>query len=685
MLFWPNVGLGKCFLNIFNKILIANRGEVAVRIILACKKLHIATVAVYSDADKHSPFVKMADEAVHIGESPAQQSYLNQTKIIQAALTSGADAIHPGFGFLSENPDFAQQCQVANLQFIGPSGDTMILMASKSASKELVDSLGLPIIPGLANPPQDVDSLFNAAKQIGFPVLIKASAGGGGMGMRVVNSEDEFVNALSATKQEAISAFGNDHVLVEKYFQKVRHIEVQLLCDQHGNALHCYERECSIQRRRQKVLEEAPAPSISEQLRHDICAASVKIAQAVKYQGLGTVEFMVEEGTDNFYFLEMNTRLQVEHGITEKITGLDLVALQIEIAQGQVLSLSQEDISINGHAIECRLYAEDPMQNFMPSIGQVLHWQPYESAGIRTDSGIETGSHISSYYDPMLAKLISFDKDRNTAIRAMNRHLENSQLLGLTTNQAFLKNILKHPKFLQGNTSTDFIEQNFQTLTEPLGVDDIERVLVVAAVQQAMAQEIGLASHGPSLRNYALEFYDMTYSLTVHHRSEWGYEVTLDAQRGAGQKSDEVNGAKKIIEVDVITHSLQKYLHRSVCETLLSINGHSHTYKCALEKNTLHIHSNDLGVQKVAYVSRFSNGNLQTDGAGYHAAMPGRIVDVLVAQGDEVKEGDKLLTMESMKMEHSTFAKSHGVVAQLLVATGDLVNKGDTLIDIQDK
>ena len=672
-------------MKLFNKILIANRGEVAVRIILACKKLHIATVAVYSDADKHSPFVKLADEAIYIGESSAQQSYLNQKKILQAALTSGADAIHPGFGFLSENPEFAQQCQAANLKFIGPDRDSMILMASKSASKELVESLHLPIIPGLANPPQDVDSLFNAAQQIGFPVLIKASAGGGGMGMRVVNTEDEFANALSATKQEAISAFGNDHVLVEKYFQKVRHIEVQLLCDQHGKTLHCYERECSIQRRRQKVLEEAPAPSISKQLRHDICAASVKIAQAVNYQGLGTVEFMVEEGTDNFYFLEMNTRLQVEHGITEKITGLDLVSLQIEIAQGQALSLSQEDISINGHAIECRLYAEDPQQNFMPSIGQVLHWQPYENTGIRTDSGIESGSNISSYYDPMLAKLISFDKDRHTAIRAMNRHLENSQLLGVTTNQAFLKNILKHPNFLQGNTSTDFIEQNIQTLTEPLPFDDIERVLVVAAVQQAMAQEIGVAHNGPSTRNYPLEYSAVSYSLTVCHISERGYQVTLDEHQGSGQQSDKLKDGKNIfeVEVEVIGHSLQKGLTPSVCETLLSINGHSQIYTCVFEENSLHIHANDIGAQKVAYVSRFSNGNLQTDGAGYQAAMPGRIVDVLVAQGDEVKEGDKLLTMESMKMEHSTFAKSHGVVAQLLVATGDLVNKGDTLIDIQ--
>ena len=672
-------------MTMFNKILIANRGEVAVRIILACKKLHIATVAVYSDADKHSPFVRLADEAIYIGESSAQHSYLNQNKILQAALTSQADAIHPGFGFLSENPDFAQQCQAANLQFIGPDRDAMILMSSKSASKELVESLNLPIIPGLANPPQDVDSLFNAAQQIGFPVLIKASAGGGGMGMRVVNSEDEFVNALSATKQEAISAFGNDHVLVEKYFKKVRHIEVQLLCDQHGKALHCYERECSIQRRRQKVVEEAPAPSISKQLRRDICAASVKIAKAVNYQGLGTVEFMVEEGTDNFYFLEMNTRLQVEHGITEQITGLDLVSLQIEIAQGQILSLSQDDISINGHAIECRLYAEDPQQNFMPSVGEVLHWQPYENSGIRTDSGIETGSHISSYYDPMLAKLISFDKDRNTAIRAMNRHLENSQLLGLTTNQGFLRNILKHPKFLQGNTSTDFIEQNIQSLTDPLPLDDIERLLVVAAVQQAMAQEIGVASREPKSRSYALEFSGISYFLAVVHTLGQSYQVTLDAPRGSGQTNDELKGAKKIIEVEVIAHALQKHLNQSVCETLLSINGHTHTYRCALEKNTLHIHANDLSAQKVLYVSRFSNGNLQTDGAGYQAAMPGRIVDVLVAQGDEVQEGDKLLTMESMKMEHSTFAKSHGVVDQLMVATGDLVNKGDTLIDIQDK
>ncbi len=676
-------------MKLFNKILIANRGEVAVRIILACQKLHIATVAVYSDADKHSPFVKMADEAIHIGESPAKDSYLNQVKILQAALDSGADAIHPGFGFLSENPDFAQQCQAENLKFIGPNPDTMVLMSSKSASKELVSSLDLPVIPGLANPDQDLESLFNAAKQIGFPVLIKASAGGGGMGMRVVNSEDEFTHALSATKQEALNAFGNEHMLVEKYFQKVRHIEVQLLCDQHGKALHCYERECSIQRRRQKVVEEAPASSISEKLREDICAASVKIAQAVKYQGLGTVEFMVEEDTDNFYFLEMNTRLQVEHGITEKITGLDLVSLQIEIAQGQALSLSQEDISVNGHAIECRLYAENPMQDFMPSIGEILHWQPYEGHGIRTDSGIESGSHISSYYDPMLAKLISFGKDRNTAIRAMNRHLENSQLLGLTTNQAFLKNILKHPKFLQGETSTDFIANNIHVLIEPLSSQCIEQLLVVAVLQRAISQKIGLAKHVRSIRNYALEFEGVTYSLSAHYTGINCYQVILSENKNNEKKVEELTFDKKMVEVEVIKYSLPNSLANpltnEVCEMQLSMNGRSQVYTCALEKDALNIHANDMGGQKVVYLSRFSNSNLQIDGAGYQAAMPGRIVEVLVDKGEEVKEGDKLLTMESMKMEHSTFAKSNGVVAQLFVANGDLVNKGDTLIDIQDK
>jgi len=670
---------------VFNKILIANRGEVAVRIILACQKLHIATVAVYSDADKNSPFVKMADEAIYIGQSPAQFSYLNQDKIIEAAQLTKADAIHPGFGFLSENPEFAQKCQQAAIEFIGPSSDTMILMSSKSASKELVASLDLPIIPGLANPPQDTDALFQAAKDIGFPVLIKASAGGGGMGMRVVNSEQEFTNALTATKQEAKGAFGDDHVLVEKYFQEVRHIEVQLLCDHHGQYLHCFERECSIQRRRQKVIEEAPASSVSESLRQKLCEASVKIAESVKYQGLGTVEFMVEEGTENFYFLEMNTRLQVEHGITEKITGLDLVVLQIEIAQGQKLAVAQEDIKILGHALECRLYAEDPNQNFLPSIGKVIHWLPCESQGLRTDSGIESGSEISSYYDPMLAKLISFDQNRDTAIRSMRRHLENSQLLGLTTNQVFLKNILRHPDFLQGKTSTDFIEKNIEQLTSTDDESHIEQLLIVGSVQQAISQKLGLTLDDIKTRQYALRFGEETYTTCVQHTGLQAYEVSMDevtTQTGVAEKD---TADKKIFKVEVIKRDLIDGLKNSVSEILLSINGHTRKYVWALEDNTLHIHNKDLGPHPVTYVSRFSTSNLKADGAGYQAAMPGRIIDVLVEQGQTVKEGDKLLTMESMKMEHSTFAKSHGVVAQLFVGNGKLVNKGDTLIDIQDK
>jgi acetyl-CoA carboxylase biotin carboxylase subunit len=672
-------------LKIFNKILIANRGEVAVRIILACQKLHIATVAVYSDADKNSPFVKMADEAIYIGQSPAQFSYLNQDKIIQAAQLTKADAIHPGFGFLSENPEFSKKCQQAAIEFIGPSSDTMILMSSKSASKELVASLDLPIIPGLANPPQDTDALFQAAKDIGFPVLIKASAGGGGMGMRVVNSEQEFTNALTATKQEAKGAFGDDHVLVEKYFQEVRHIEVQLLCDHHGQYLHCFERECSIQRRRQKVIEEAPASSISESLREKLCDASVKIAESVKYQGLGTVEFMVEEGTENFYFLEMNTRLQVEHGITEKITGLDLVVLQIEIAQGKKLAVTQEDIKILGHALECRLYAEDPNQNFLPRLGKVIHWQPCESQGLRTDSGIESGSEISSYYDPMLAKLISFDKDRDTVIRSMRRHLENSQLLGLTTNQVFLKNILEHPDFLQGKTSTDFIEKNIEQLIATKDDSQIEQLLIVSSVQQALFQNLGVTLDAIKSRQYALCFGDETYTTCVEHTGLHAYEVSMDeviSKIGVAEKN---TADKKIFKVEVIKHDLIDGLKNSAAEILLSINGHTRKYVWALDGNTLHIHNKDLGAHPVTYVSRFSTSNLKADGAGYQAAMPGRIIDVLVEQGQTVKEGDKLLTMESMKMEHSTFAKSHGVVAQLFVGNGKLVNKGDTLIDIQDK
>ena len=652
----------------FHKILIANRGEVAVRIIRACQQLNIATVAVYSDADKHSPHVALADEAIHVGASEAAASYLNQETILQAAEATQADAIHPGFGFLSENAAFAEKCRTANIVFIGPDTKAMTLMASKAESKQLVESLALPVIPGHKTKDQSLEALSQAAETVGFPVLIKASAGGGGMGMRVVHQLTDFADALLAAKQEAKSAFGDDNMLIEKYFEHVRHIEVQLVADQQGKVLHCFERECSIQRRRQKVVEEAPSASVNESLRNKLTTAAVKIAEAVNYIGLGTVEFMVEDGTENFYFLEMNTRLQVEHGITEEITGLDLVKLQIEIAEGKALTLDQSDIHINGHAIECRLYAEDAAQDFAPSVGHILHWQPHNGPNLRTDAGISTGVEVTTYYDPMLAKLIGKGKDRTTAIRSTRQHVQKTQILGLTSNQKFLDTILSHPDFVAGNTCTSFIDEHKEALQTKLQESEVIQTLLVAAIQRACAQELGKANHEPSARRYTLAIADETYHLDMRHTGFHSYSATLNDQH---------------YQLEILANTTVHDEHgHHISQLSLSINGHSQHYTTTFERNRILIHTNNTGSVEATYLSRFSSRELETDGAGYQAAMPGRIIEVLATVGSQVKTGDKLLTMESMKMEHSTLAKSDGIVTELFVVTGDAVNKGDTLIEI---
>lgn len=440
----------------FNKILIANRGEIAVRIIRLCRDLGITSAAIYSDADKTSQHTILADESYNIGPAVSAESYLNQKKIIQLAKDIGADAIHPGYGFFAENSEFIEACEKANITFIGPSSYSVKMMGNKTAARKLMNDHGVKIVPGTTKPLTSVKEGMKESKRIGFPVLLKAVAGGGGKGMRKINNESEFESAFKATKREALNAFSNDDIYLEKFIEQPKHIEVQILGDKKGNYIHLFERECSIQRRHQKIIEEAPS-SIDEKTRAKITRTAINAAKACKYYNAGTVEFLMDKN-NNFYFLEMNTRLQVEHPVTEFITGIDIVKEQLAIAAGKKLSIKQSDLKINGHALECRIYAEDALNNFLPSTGTILHYKAPSGPGVRLDSGFEEGSEISIYYDPLISKLVTSGADREISINRMKRALNEYQIAGVTTNIRFLELILEHPLFLNGSFDINFIE-----------------------------------------------------------------------------------------------------------------------------------------------------------------------------------------------------------------------------------
>jgi len=459
--------------------MIANRGEIAVRIIKACQEMGINTIAIYSEVDVNAPHVQIADESINLGDPTPVESYLNIQKIIKIAKETNADAIHPGYGFLAENPDFAQSCNDIGIKFIGPSPKVISLMGDKIAAKKTMEKADVPIIPGYHGIKQDNKSLIKEGKKIGFPLLVKAAAGGGGKGMKIVHSEKFLEESIESAKRESKSAFGNDIVFLEKYIEKPRHIEFQILADEHGNIIHLFERECSIQRRHQKIIEETPSPIITPKLRKKMGNAAVAAAKAVGYSNAGTVEFMVD-GNLNFYFMEMNTRLQVEHPITEMTTGIDLAKWQIRIADGNKLTLNQSDLIQRGHAIECRIYAEDPLNGFLPSIGKLEKVQEPTGPNIRNDTGIFTDLEITSYYDPMLAKLVTYAENRKECINKMIWALSRYIVMGVTTNISFLKTVLEHEEFKKGNTTTHFIDNYFKDLTEAKDGLPIDAIIALA-------------------------------------------------------------------------------------------------------------------------------------------------------------------------------------------------------------
>lgn len=645
-------------------ILIANRGEIASRIIRTCKKMGIRSVAIYSEADRGTPYTREADQAVHIGGNELSTSYLDQDKIIATAQKVGADAIHPGFGFLSENAGFSQKVQDAGLTFIGPRPDAIEAMGSKSKAKDIMRQHEVPVIPGYQGDDQSTETLSAEAVKIGFPVLLKAAAGGGGKGMRIVEVEKELKASIDAAKREAASAFGDNELIIEKYFPSSRHIEFQIFGDKHGNAIHVLERECSIQRRYQKIIEESPSPALSDELRNEMGAAAVRAAKSLKYDNAGTVEFILSDKNE-FFFLEVNTRLQVEHPVTEEITGLDLVEMQIEVAEGRPLSIAQEDINSNGYAIECRLYAEDAANNFMPATGKILKWSTPAIDGLRIETGVESGSVISTHYDPMIAKLITHGKDRAEGQRKMSAALANLNCLGLTTNQDFLKAILANADFQAGKYDTHFLQKQFNYKKE-----QSQEAVELAAIAASAFDKAERESKRTILQNvpsgWRNNFYQPQQETFLISEEEVLVKYN-STQYSIGENQFSV----QVTEI-------------SGDEILLELNGIQERFTVVKSGNDYFVQHAQNGTVNLTRKERFPLKEAEKVKGGYISPMPGKVIKVLVEPGQEVKSGDGLLVLLSMKMENTICADEDGTVEEIFVAAEDDVEAGKLLLKMKE-
>ena len=646
-----------------NTILIANRGEIASRVIRTCKKMGIRSVAIYSDSDKGMPYTREADQAVHIGSNELVTSYLDQDKIIATAQKIGADAIHPGFGFLSENAGFAKKIHDAGLIFIGPRPEAIEAMGLKSKAKDIMRKHHVPVIPGYQGDDQSMDRLSAEALKIGFPVLLKAAAGGGGKGMRIVAEEKELKASIEGAKREGQSSFGNDELIIEKYFPSSRHIEFQIFGDQHGNAVHILERECSIQRRYQKIIEESPSPALTEELRSEMGEAAVKAAKSLNYDNAGTVEFILSDKNE-FFFLEVNTRLQVEHPVTEEITGLDLVQMQIEVAEGRPLSVSQDDIKGNGYAIECRLYAEDAANNFMPATGEILKWSTPEIDGLRIETGVENGSVISTHYDPMIAKLITHGKDRSEAQRKMNAALSNLNCIGLTTNQDFLKAILVNEDFQAGNYDTHFLLNQFSYEKEQ-SQEAIEMAAMAASAFDKAERESKrkLLQNMPSCwRN---NFYQPQQETFLNGDEEILVKYN-STQYSIGDREFEVH-------VQAVSGD----------EILVELNQIQEQFTVVKSTNNYFIQHAQNGTISLTRKERFPLKEAEKVKGGYISPMPGKVIKLLVEPGQEVNNGDGLLVLLSMKMENTICADEDGTVEDIYVNAEEDLEAGKMLLKMK--
>ena len=657
----------------FGTLLIANRGEIACRVIKTARAMGLRTVAVYSEADADALHVAMADDAVLLGPARARDSYLNIDRILEAAKKTGAEAIHPGYGFLSENAEFARRCANEGIVFVGPTAEMMEAMGSKSGSKALMEKAGVPLVPGYHGEAQDEKTLADAANKIGFPVLAKASAGGGGRGMRIVRSADELAAAIVSAKREALAAFGDDRMLIEKFVQNPRHIEVQIIGDSHGNLLLLFERECTLQRRHQKVIEEAPSPTLDPAQREAVCAAARKAAGAVKYVGAGTIEF-VSDGREVF-FIEMNTRLQVEHPVTELITGVDLVEWQLRVAFGEKLPLTQDQIKLNGHAIEARVYAENPNKNFMPSVGRIRTWRtPDEVDGLRIDAGYGEGKTVSPNYDAMLAKLIAWAPTRDLAISRLNRGLEETDVRGIVTNIPFLSALITHPDVRANAIDTSFIERELAKLTPAEAeLTDLELGAAVAAIlhSEELAAAKDVNSPWRASAGWA--------AVAARHRRflfrQPGGERKVSLRYGHGPSTLSIDG-------QILTFASSASARGGIDVVL---HGVKHHVTGLLDGHEVYVRTRN-GRFEFHWVDPFGTEDEEQAGADRVVApLPGTVVAILVEEGASVEKGAAILTLEVMKMEQTLRAPFAGIVKQLKCKVGDIVQEGVELAEIEPK
>jgi len=643
----------------FHTILIANRGEIACRVMRTAKRMGIATVAVYSDADAGALHVEMADEAFHIGPSPATESYLRADAIIKAAMESGADAIHPGYGFLSENPSFVEAVEKAGLIFVGPSADAIRTMGLKDAAKKRMEEAGVPVVPGYHGEGQDAVFLEAQAKRIGYPVLIKARAGGGGKGMRLVHKPQDFADALEGAKREGEASFGDGHVLIEKFIKSPRHIEVQVFGDSHGNVVHLFERDCSLQRRHQKVIEEAPAPHMPIKVRDAMTDAAVRAAKAIGYENAGTIEFIADGSgelrPDGFWFMEMNTRLQVEHPVTEAITGVDLVEWQLRVAGGEPLPKTQEQITIHGHAFEARLYAEDVPKGFLPATGRLAHLSFSDTA--RNETGVRSGDTITPHYDPMIAKIITHGDDRKDALYALSKALAHTRIAGTLTNQAFLLALSRHQGFAEGEVNTGLIEKDLADLIR--APQPSARQVALAALAAGGFCENSTHSAGPfsALTGFSLwEPSPQTVRL-IHGEEE--FVVSIVFTNGLWQIL--VDGQKQQVFIKDTEVQNQTHTHGGNVSVFCKTFTHEFTMVDA--------HSAQQGVAISSHA--------------LIAPMPGLIKKLAASTKDDVHEGDTLIVLEAMKMEHTLRAPRHGVIAAVFCVEGEQVEDGTILLEFE--
>ncbi|MCG8491842.1 MAG: acetyl/propionyl/methylcrotonyl-CoA carboxylase subunit alpha [Sneathiellales bacterium] len=649
------------------------------------RKMGIRTVAVYSEADANARHVEMADEAILLGPAEVSESYLKADKILEAAKMTGAEAIHPGYGFLSENAEFAEKCAAEKIAFIGPPADAIRAMGLKDAAKAMMVEADVPVVPGYHGEGQDPEMLASEADRIGFPVLIKAVAGGGGKGMRRVDSAEEFPEALGSAQREAANAFGDDRVLIEKFLTKPRHIEIQVFADSHGNAVHLFERDCSLQRRHQKVIEEAPAPEMPEKMRAAMGAAAVAAAKAIKYEGAGTVEFIADVSNglkeDGFYFMEMNTRLQVEHPVTEMITGQDLVSWQLQVAAGGTLPCAQEDLVIRGHSLEARLYAEDPDNDFLPATGPLLRLRPpVEENGVRVDTGVREGDNVTPFYDPMIAKLIVWGENRDIALRKLQAALADYEVAGLATNLEFLKNTASHKAFADADLDTAFIDRFRDDLVpeKPPVTDEHYALAVLQLLLDAGNKRVpAVAGSG--------DIY-----------SPWN-DVTAWRMNDAAHDDFLFEGAEGDVPV-IVTYEGDEYVMSLPGGDLrvsgaikddgslrASIEGHIISASVVIDGNRMIVISGGKQVDVKRIITDYSGDGDEAGAGAILSPMPGKIIQVSVSAGDQVSKGETLMVMEAMKMEHSLTAAADGVVDEVFFETGDQVEEGVLLIRVESK